>query len=119
MNTARSLLALGVLATPAFAAPKLHHPTQTDRPCIQLQVPVHVVANNSRFDMPRVDSTIDWVDWIWETERWSTPDAASRIRGVIPIDQTLTISAQLCVPPGGSKSQILQVATHGVGFDGR
>jgi hypothetical protein len=113
------LMIAASITSPAFAAPNPGHAAHRNRPCVQLQVPVHVVANNSKYDMPRVDSTIDYIDWVWETERWSTRSGAERVVSTIPVDEILTINAQLCVPAGGSKAEILQVATHGVGFDGR
>ncbi|KAJ9609116.1 hypothetical protein H2200_006887 [Cladophialophora chaetospira] len=121
MNTLRRLITLGALIAPAaLAAPGRHYnATRADRPCIELRIPVHVVANNSQYQMPRVDSTIDYVDWVWFTERWSALTSAELVTGAIPVNQTFTIHGQLCIPPGGSKADILQIATHGGGFDGR
>lgn len=96
-------------AAPAPAAP-------LSKQCVQLAVPLLVTANNSRFNLPRVDNNIDAVDWVWDVTTWSHK---SETGPVIPVNDTFTISAQLCVPPQGAKPDILQIATHGVGFDKR
>ncbi|KIW65399.1 hypothetical protein PV04_07662 [Phialophora macrospora] len=119
MNTILELLTIGVfLLSPASAAP-YQTTAQSSRPCVQLQVPVEVTANNSDYAIPRVDSNIDAVDLVLDTSTRSRQDMAAPLPGVLPIKQTFSISAQLCVPQGGSKSDILQVATHGLGFDKR
>lgn len=97
-------------AAPAPAAP---HSKQ----CVQLEVPLLITANNSRFDLPRVDNSVDAVDWVWDLTTWSHKGESGRVTGVIPVNDTFTISAQLCVPPQGAKSDVLQIATHGIGFD--
>jgi hypothetical protein len=89
------------------------------RPCIDFKVPVEVQANNSIYNVPRVDSLVDAVDLIWNLAEWAAPNATSRITAPRPVDQTFSISARLCVPNGGAKVSILQVATHGLGFDKR
>lgn len=99
-------------AAPAPAAP-------LSKQCVQLEVPLLITANNSRFDLPRVDSNIDAVDWVWDLTTWSHMSETGRVTGVIPINDTFTISAQLCIPQQGAKADILQIATHGVGFDKR
>ncbi|KAH6887759.1 hypothetical protein B0T10DRAFT_574928 [Thelonectria olida] len=97
--------------------PALATPTASVKHCVQLDVPVTVSANNTRFDTPRVDSTIDAVGWIWDTYTWSRQN---RTRGpVIPIHRTFTIAAELCVPSQGKKAHILQLATHGALYDKR
>lgn len=87
--------------------------------CIQLEIPVPITATNYQYALPRIDSSIDAVDWIWYDTTWSHQDANGHVNGTIPVNITFTISAQLCVPPHGNKSEILQIATHGIGFDKR
>lgn len=92
---------------------------KSSKSCIQFEVPVRVSANNIRCQTSRVDSNIDAVDWVWDTDTWSHTMAQSSSHGVVPILETFTINAQLCILSGGKKSAILQIATHGVGFDKR
>jgi pimeloyl-ACP methyl ester carboxylesterase len=94
-------------------------PTRATKQCVQLETALQITANNSRFQTLRVDSNIDVVDWVWDTDTWSHPNTTARITGVLPVHDTFAISAQLCVPNGGSKAHILQIATHGSGFDKR
>jgi hypothetical protein len=119
MSTILELLSIGVLLISSASAAPHQTTAQPSRPCVQLQVPVKVTANNSHYAVPRVDNNIDAVDLIVNTSTWSQIGVAARNAAVIPIKQTLSISAQLCVPEGGSKSDILQVATHGFGYDKR
>ncbi|KAL4782793.1 Alpha/Beta hydrolase protein [Aspergillus varians] len=88
----------------------------SSRPCTNLNLAVAVSANNSIYGVPRVDNNIDAVDLIWDLERWTAPALADRITGVHPVDETFTISAQLCVPRD-SDGKTLQIATHGFGFE--
>jgi hypothetical protein len=94
--------------------------TSPIKQCIQLDVPVPVRATNLQYDMPRVDSSIDAIDWTVNVTTWSTKSAKDRVIGKVDINCTFTINAQLCFPPQmGAKSDILQIATPGNGFDKR
>lgn len=48
---------------------------------------------------------------------WSRP--ADLAIGKVTVDSTFKINGQLCVPTHGARSDILQLATRGVGFDKR
>ncbi|KAL4799712.1 Alpha/Beta hydrolase protein [Aspergillus venezuelensis] len=93
--------------------------TPNTRPCKDLTLSLPITATNSLYDIPRVDNTIDAVDFVWNLDTWSSPKPADRIRGDIHINETFTISAMLCVPEDSEKRGILQIATHGFGFDKR
>ncbi|KAK0629529.1 hypothetical protein B0T17DRAFT_189144 [Bombardia bombarda] len=94
--------------------------TTSFKQCVELNVSVPVVATNHFFIQPRVDSTIDAVDWQQNTTTWSTPSAKDRIISENHINQNFSIHAQLCIPSQkGLKAGILQLATHGLGFDKR
>ena len=122
MSNSQSLVSLGILAlarvvsgTPDGA------PTASNfKHCVQLEVPVPVIATNYRYTMPRVDSNIDAIDWTVNVTTWSSLSASERVTGPVPVDRTFGISAQLCVPSRkGPKADILQIATPGLGFDKR
>ncbi|KAF5667456.1 alpha beta-hydrolase [Fusarium heterosporum] len=91
-------------------------PTGHTRNCVELQVPVTVTANNTRYNSFQVNSNIDVVDWIWDISTWSH---ANRTSDTIQVHGTYSINAQLCIPSQGKRSDILQIATHGFGFDKR
>ncbi|KAL3462455.1 Alpha/Beta hydrolase protein [Aspergillus heterothallicus] len=105
--------ALLALSNPINAAPSHGR----SRPCVSFDIDVPVTANNSIYDIPRVDNNIDAVDWIWALESWTSPSIADRIKGVKKVEDTFTINAQLCVPNDAKKRNILQIATHGFAFD--
>lgn len=118
MSNMRSLVLLsGVLALSQIVASALAPATKQ---CVQLEVPVPVIATNRHYSMPRVDSNIDAIDWTVNVTTWSEPSAEDRSMRLLPINSTFKISAQLCVPlQRGAKANILQIATPGLGFDKR
>ena len=87
--------------------------------CAKLNIAVPVQATNLVLEGPRVDSNLDAVTYAWDADTWSHPNASARISGTISVNQTFNIAVQLCVPSSGVKSEILQIATHGAGFDKR
>lgn len=117
-----SLIVVGAILLLSRAKRTLAAPTPAgffSKECIQLDIPLPINATNYRYAYPRVDNNIDAVDWVWNLTTWSHGASEDHITGVIPINDTFTISAQLCIPPQGAKSDILQLATHGIGFDKR
>ncbi|KAK3352477.1 Alpha/beta hydrolase family-domain-containing protein [Lasiosphaeria hispida] len=95
-------------------------PTATPRSCVEIEVPVSIDTTAIKWLQPRVDSNIDAVDWVnYQTTRTSPNNTQSMI-GQITVKETFKINGQLCAPPKGSaRSEILQIATHGGGFDKR
>ena len=115
------LVSLGALVLPPVV---LGTPTKPAPPsikqCIQLEVPVPVVATNHHFDMPRIENTIDAVHWTLNTTAWSTRNATARITANVTVNQTFRIHAQLCIPTKKTpKADTLQILTQGRGFDMR
>jgi hypothetical protein len=122
MSNSHSLISLGILALTqaVLGAPGGANATSNFKHCVQLEVPVPVIATNYHYTMPRVDSNIDAIDWTVNVTTWSSLKASERVTGPVPVDRTFDISAQLCVPSHkGTKADILQIATHGLGFDKR
>ncbi|KAK5657455.1 hypothetical protein OQA88_3027 [Cercophora sp. LCS_1] len=102
-----------LLAALAIAKPTPNHQ------CIDLEIPIHLNTTAIKWLQPRVDNTIDAVDWVTYETTWSTPNVTQSILGTVPITTTFTISGQLCIPPPNPRSSTLQIATHGIGFDKR
>ncbi|KAL2140993.1 hypothetical protein VTI28DRAFT_2961 [Corynascus sepedonium] len=94
-------------------------PTTSQRPCVQLEIPVSIDTTATKWLQLRVDSNIDVVDWVTDLTTWTSPNITERMIGNVTVKDIFTINGQLCVPPKGAKSEILQLATHGVGFDKR
>ncbi len=119
MTNTLHVVSLGALALAPMVVGALGS-TTTTKQCVQLEVSIPVVATNYHYTMPRVDSSIDAIDWTLNVTTWSTPNATVRITNPVPVNRTFSVSAQLCVPSQRStKSNILQIAAHGNGFDRR
>jgi len=89
----------------------------TTKLCVELDLPVPVVVTNPHFDQPRVDSSIDAIDW---TVNVTTRTTVQTVEYYVNISKMYSINAQLCVPAQKtSKSDILQIATQGLAFDKR
>ncbi|KAL4966569.1 alpha/beta hydrolase [Aspergillus stella-maris] len=94
----------------------------TKRNCITFNLKIPVTAPIAIYDAPRVDNSIDAVDFVWDLQRWTAPNISDRIRGFDTIRETFTINAQLCKPTVSvarnlSRAGILHIATHGPWFD--
>lgn len=113
-----SSLVVATLAVGLSQATPAKRTTDTN-PCIELEVPVDVRNNAIHWLQPRVDSTIDAVDWVADMTTWTSPNVTQRIQGQVNINATYKIRGKLCVPENNAKANILQIATHGVGFDKR
>lgn len=119
MSGILSLASLGALAlaSTASSAPAGSTTAPITKQCVQLQVPVPVVATNYHYDQPQINSNIDAMDWTVNVTTWSSSNFTTRITGRVDINKKYTIGAQFCVPSQKtSKAGILQIATPGLGF---
>ena len=89
---------------------------QPNRTCIEFTLPVSVTAQNAIYDVQRVDSTTEAVQFTVDLDTW---DVTQPIIQNITISDTFNINAQLCVPQSGAKKTHLQIATHGLIVDKR
>jgi hypothetical protein len=87
--------------------------------CAKFKVPITVTANNTIYDYPKVDSTIEAIDYVWEFDTWSHRKGPNRVVSQTVTKETFSIAAQLCVPHKDAKRETLQLATHGSVFTGR
>jgi hypothetical protein len=119
MPTNTPLLTVALLTAVASAAVVTRDDIAAHfRQCVELAVPVPVIAKQYTYTQPQVDSTIDAIDWTIDRVTWSSPNATKRIIEPYTVNLTFTINAQLCVPPKeGPKSDILHIATQGRAFD--
>lgn len=109
-----------LLAALAFSQEGRAAPTMTEpRPCIELDIPVSIDMTATKWLQLKVDSNVDVVDWVTDLTTWTSPNITERMIGEVRINDTFKIHGQLCVPSEGAKSDILQIATHGAGFDKR
>lgn len=116
-----SLRILGILLflhrqTSALAIDASNRPYGT---CKQMDIPVFATANTAIYDIPRVDNDIEATAWaIFDATRTTPHDVRNIIKNTTT-SATFNIHAQLCVPRSSEKSDILQIATHGVHYDSR
>ena len=110
------LLALSLLFKRLEAGP-VPSPA-SDRPCVNFMLPVPATAQNAEYDIIHVDDNINATAYAVDLDTWSF-NATSRLQRNITVSDTFDISVQLCVPPNGTKSQNLFIATHGGLFDKR
>ncbi|KAK0701251.1 Alpha/beta hydrolase family-domain-containing protein [Lasiosphaeris hirsuta] len=95
-------------------------PTANTRSCVEIEVPVSIDTTAIQWLQPRVDSNIDAVDWVTYQTTRTSPNITQSMIGQITVKKTFKINGQLCVPQKSSaKYEILQLATHGGGFDKR
>lgn len=89
--------------------------------CAAWTLPVHATADNVIYDVPRVDSNIDAADYAVYEDTWTTGNITERTQSILHVDDTFGTGVQLCVPTAenGAKKGILQIASHGLGFDKR
>lgn len=110
------LLALTLLSKGLEAGP-VPYPA-SDRPCMNFMLPVPATAQNAEYDIIHVDDNVNATAYAVDLDAWSF-NATSRLHRNITVSDTFDISVQLCIPPNGTKSQNLFIATHGGLFDKR
>ena len=85
--------------------------------CVQLELPIPVVATNERYNIRRVNNDIDAVQWALDFSVWNQTFGGTI--EPVTIAKTYNISAELCIPKRTDKSDILQIAVHGNAWDKR
>lgn len=91
-------------------------PSIPNRKCKDFDIPVTVTAQNGIYAFPPLTSNEEAADLGFaQVLRDAPPTVAT---GYVNITGTYNISARFCTPKnGGDKAQIVQILTHGVGFD--
>lgn len=90
--------------------------TTSNRKCKDFDIPVLVTAQNGIFEFPPLTNNEEAADLGFILgNRNSQPAVPS---GYVNITGTYNINARFCTPiKGGDKAKIVQILTHGVGFD--
>lgn len=110
---------LALVAAATFELSSATPSAKATKQCVDLLVPVSVTANNGKFPVARFEDNVGATDFLDTAFSWTSLNASS-VPPVLVVRDTFNISAQLCVPAArGAKSDILQIATHGLGFDKR
>lgn len=112
--TAASLLLLHLLLTSP-----VHASQRTSGHCKQLDIPLSVTADSALYNIPRVDNDIEATAYAVRDSTRTTPKGLQAIIKNITTSGTFKIHANLCVPLSSNKKNVLQIATHGLGYDSR
>lgn len=124
---AAAILSTALLATarPPPGGPPHSYPPSSggthDGQCTTFTLPVPVKATAIDFGSPPITNKYETTQWAVSGSTWSTPSIFEIYQSLptVSIDTTFDIHAQLCVPAGGAKKDILHLATHGLIFDSR
>jgi hypothetical protein len=114
---APSILATSLLLLQTISALSFKVPDHANAYCTELDIPVTATAPSAIYDILRIDSNLEATAWAV-----GSSIRTSKSGGIIKnttISGTYNIHGRLCVPKSSTKSEILQIATHGVGFDSR
>jgi pimeloyl-ACP methyl ester carboxylesterase len=117
-------LAAALLLFSGYASALSIKPTDQPRKhihgfCKSINIPVPIKVDSAVYDIPRVDNDIDTIAWTIWADTWSREMGPATVIKNTTTDKTFNIHGQLCVPKVSGKEQILQIATHGVHYDGR
>ncbi|KAI5798853.1 Alpha/Beta hydrolase protein [Geopyxis carbonaria] len=116
MLLTNTLLFLAVAAANSASAASARYPV-ANKICKSLTIPVTVTSERSSFSRPdKVLTNRDAANYVFETERRDA--VIPKATGTKNVTETYQISAKFCTPAkGGPKADIVQVLTHGIGFD--
>lgn len=109
-------------ASHAFAAIPLYTAlaaAQTEPRCYDLMLDVPANATNFDAGVAVIDSDIDVASWVIEMDRWNAPESIDRVVKEVPISGTFCTYAQLCFPDPSKDKKVMQILSHGGGFDHR
>ena len=87
--------------------------------CQQFNLPITATAPGADYNVAKIENDIQATAWAIQYDRRTTPRGPSTVVANTTISGTFNIHAQLCMPESSSQSNILQLATHGLGFDAR
>jgi pimeloyl-ACP methyl ester carboxylesterase len=94
-----------------------YNENHTNGYCKQFTIPVFATSDSAVYDVPRVNNDIEVESWAIQASAWSAPINFMTVLKNTTTSGTFNIYAQLCVPKSAEKKDILQIATHGAGFD--
>ncbi|KAK5720524.1 hypothetical protein LTR17_014925 [Elasticomyces elasticus] len=87
--------------------------------CKQFNLPIFATAPTAIYNIPQVGNDIEAAAWaIYDATRTTPHDTSNIIKNTTTAG-TFNIHVQLCIPTNGKHEQTLQIATHGVHYDGR
>jgi hypothetical protein len=117
--TTAFLSALALFSILASSSPISTPTPSKNGVCTSFTLPVPVTVSEHLYDLPPVDSQISAASFEVVMDTWDGKGFGERIEKNITYSKTFDIWTQLCIPTDGAKKEMLQIATHGGGFDHR
>ena len=85
--------------------------------CATFTIPVHVRARNGDFRIPIPHSNLDVTQFALDLTSTSNNFTNSSLVGYATVKGEAFISARFCTPESMPKQPVVQLLTHGIGFD--
>ena len=89
------------------------------RTCTNLQIPLELSAQTAVFNVPKLVSNSDATAFIQNVTRYGQNFTETALAGYKNTSGKYHISAQFCIPEAKVQNPVLQILTHGLGFDKR
>lgn len=86
--------------------------------CQNLTIPINVAARNGVFNLANPSNNIESIDFTLNLARQGHNYTAEILAGYATVGGDYEIAATYCEPDAGP-SKVVQVLTHGIGFDRR
>jgi pimeloyl-ACP methyl ester carboxylesterase len=86
------------------------------RSCVNITVPITIASRNAVFSPPIPHPPFDSVNFALNATRAGVNATEQALTGYATVSGTYNISAQFCTPQG-RPTIVVQVLTHGIGFD--
>lgn len=87
--------------------------------CKSFDIQVSATAASAVYNIPSVNNDIEATAWAIRDTTWSTPQREAAVIKNTTTSGIFKIHGNLCLPSSSSKKDVLQLATHGIGYDSR
>ena len=85
--------------------------------CLNVTIPVDISARQGVFKRIPIENNLDVTAFTQEVTRNGQNYSEVLLEDYQTVQGSYKISAQFCYPKDGAKSSVVQLLTHGVGFD--
>lgn len=85
--------------------------------CISTMIPVHILARQGIFDVPIMNNNLDATAFSQNLTSISGNFTNAALTGYKTVTGNVRISAEFCHPDQADKKPVVQLLTHGIGFD--
>ena len=85
--------------------------------CISTIIPVTILARQGVFNVPNMKSNLDATTFSQNLTRINGNFTNSALTGYETVTGDFRISAEFCQPDQADKKPVIQLLTHGIGFD--